>query len=69
VRTTIYAHASKESVIEIGERLGLRGDALRMFAFAGTEVALELEVAVDGSSRIVAVDGHYVDRRKTGRTP
>jgi hypothetical protein len=57
MRATIYLHSSKESNYELGEKLGLSGDALRLFSFALCEVKVDVDVESDGNCRIVAVDG------------
>lgn len=56
MKATIYLHASKESNIDLGESLGLKGKALEMFAYACYEVKVEMEVDPDGNARIIAVN-------------
>lgn len=64
VTTTIYLHSSKESNESKGRDLGLKGEALDMFLYAGYEVALELEVNKEtGAAEIMKVDGRPVGAR------
>lgn len=53
-----YLHSSKEQMLEIGEKLGLTGEALRMFAYSFGEVVFEAEVNM-GTGLVVTktVDG------------
>ncbi len=53
----MYLHSSKEYSYESGEEIGLDEDALDEFMYALYEVGFELEVEMDGSYKIVAVDG------------
>jgi hypothetical protein len=41
----IYLHASKERMYEIGEEIGLTGEALKNFAYTASEV--EIDISVD----------------------
>jgi hypothetical protein len=63
MRATIYLHSNKESNWTLGEKLGLTGEALRLFMYACTEVAVEIEVSQDGSATIVAVDGRSLEQK------
>jgi hypothetical protein len=56
----VYLHSSKDHMWDIGERIGLTGDALMMFRHACTEVRLELDVDENGNAEIVRVDGRAV---------
>jgi hypothetical protein len=57
----IYAHASKDSNYDVGSKAGLKGDALRMFCHAGSEVELILDVnEISGLAKIIKVDGKAV---------
>lgn len=61
IKAAVYLHASRESMWEKGEELGLSGEALKMFSFACTEVRVDLSVDEGtGEARIVAVDGRAV---------
>lgn len=67
MKTKMYLHSNKDSNYELGESLGLEGEALRKFAYALSEVAFE--VAVDpgtGDTTIITVDGKPLvsDERK-----
>lgn len=58
----VYAHGSKENLLEIGEQLGLTGEVLRMFSFAADDVKLTLSVDMEtGVAEIVAVDGRDLE--------
>lgn len=58
IRTDIYVHSCKETMWELGEKLGLKEVALQMFRHAASEVKLTLEVDEEcGLVTIVAVDG------------
>lgn len=58
IRTDIYVHSSKDSMWEEGEKLGLSGEALRMFIHAAGEVKLTIDVdEKTGGVVILAVDG------------
>lgn len=57
IRTDIFVHTSKESNFELGERLGLTGEALENFKYACYEVKLSVLVDMEtGDTEIVAVD-------------
>lgn len=61
--TAIYVHSTKESMLDLGESLGLKGEALQMFKYTAYEVALEIEVDEQtGRSVIVKVDGKKVEQ-------
>ena len=55
-RLTLYAHCSTETNWEKGEGLGLTGEALSLFAHF-EEIALDVEVAQDGTVTALACDG------------
>ena len=57
-----YVHGSRESMWDEGEKLGLQGEALRLFSFALYEIQLELDVNDDGSTEIVAVNGRRFEK-------
>ena len=44
MRATIYLHNDKENGYEVGEELGLTGEALKMMAYACYEVKIEGDV-------------------------
>lgn len=57
IRTDIYVHSSRESMWEKGEKIGLTGDALKLFSYVGCEVKLTINVdEKTGDAVIVAVD-------------
>lgn len=57
MRLTVFLHSSKDSMYDAGYKLGLRGEALRLFSFTCYEVKIELEVDTEtGNSKIVKVD-------------
>ena len=63
LKTRVYLHSDKETMWELGERLGLKGDALSMFRHALTEVEIELIVdPLTGLADITAVDGYKIDK-------
>lgn len=56
--TTCYLHSDKETMWELGEKLGLKGEAVMMFRHALCEVKIEMDVdPTTGSATIVKVDG------------
>lgn len=57
----VYLHANKEGMWELGEQLGLTGEALQMFRHACTEVKVELSVdETTGEATIVKVDDRFI---------
>jgi hypothetical protein len=57
VRANIYLHSSKQANWELGEKLGLTGEALMMFRHACAEVKATVEVdPATGVATIVGVD-------------
>lgn len=57
ITTDIYVHSSRDTMFDRGERLGLTGEALKLFSFVGCEVKLTIEVNEEtGDAVIVAVD-------------
>ena len=68
MRTTVYVHANKETMFENGERLGLKGEALKTFSYACYEVAIGLEVDTKtGDAKIVTVDGREVKKGRAAK--
>jgi len=60
----LYAHISKESCYEVGHKLGLRGEVLRLFTYAGTEFKLTMDVdEATGRAVVTHVDDRLVDPR------
>jgi len=58
MKTKAYLHSSSESMYSVGEKLGLKGDALRNFSGALCEVEFDLEVdRITGEVEITHVDG------------
>lgn len=55
---TVYLHANKEEMSELGKEIGFEGEVLAMFRHALTEV--EIEISIDentGIATITKVDG------------
>lgn len=48
--TVIHCHRDKESNYDMGEELGLEGDALDNFRYVGYEVSITIVVDVDGNA-------------------
>ena len=65
-RLMLYAYCSKDTNWEEGEKLGLTGEALSLFAHF-EEIALEVEVAADGEVTVLACDGLAVTPREPDR--
>lgn len=58
IQTDIYVHSSRDLMYEKGEKLGLTGEALRLFSYVGCEVKLTINVdEKTGDAVIVAVEG------------
>lgn len=57
ITTIVYAHTSKDSMAEEGELLGFKGDELRMFSHALSEIKIEISVDKMGIVTILKVDG------------
>ena len=65
LKVAIYLHTDKSSQWEIGESIGLKREALRMFCHACNEVKVDLEVNEEtGETKIVAVDDMLIEQRK-----
>jgi hypothetical protein len=63
IQTDIYVHSSRDSMYEKGEKLGLTGEALKLFSYVGCEVKLTINVdEKTGDAVIVAVDGRKLER-------
>lgn len=60
-RIKLYVHGDKESAWDAVEKAGLTGVAARLASFMSTEHAMEYEVAEDGASKLVAVDGRNLE--------
>lgn len=68
MKTKMYLHSNKDSNYELGEKLGLKDDALRRFAYALSEV--EFEVGVDpgnGDVTVLMVNGKAVSQEYAER--
>ena len=63
-RITLYASLSKEANYEQGEKIGLTGEALRLFVHF-EEIAIEVEVAQDGHCTVVGCGGRPVHGERT----
>lgn len=59
-KATVYLHASKDSMHDLGVQLGFTDNDLRRFTYACSEVTLELEVDDAGLTTIVKVDGRKI---------
>ncbi len=61
MKLTAYIHATKESMRELGEKNGLKGQALDFFSYACCEVNVTLDVdELSGRAVIVEIDGRSV---------
>lgn len=56
MRTNVYLYGNRDLMWQEGERLGLTGEALKMFSYACYEVKVTLEIGDGGEANIVAVD-------------
>ena len=63
-RITLYAYCSAERTWKKGERLGLTGEALRLFAHF-EEIEIEVSVAQDGTAEVVACEGRRLEPKAT----
>ena len=63
MKATCYAHSSRDSMFRIGEDLSLEGEALQLFSHALCEVEIELEVEMNGTAEIVAVNGRKLEEK------
>ena len=65
VSVVVYVHGSDEQCWNIGEKkLGLTGDALRMFSHACDEFKLTFEVdTTTGLATVTHIDGRLVERK------
>lgn len=57
----IYVHGSREAGYDKGEKLGLEGEALRLFSFVGYEHKMTYSVKETGECELVAVDGRRLE--------
>jgi len=54
---TIYLHGSKEGNTDLGQRIGLKGEALNKFMYACYEVKVDLRVNMEtGDAEIIKID-------------
>ena len=59
----MYLHSCKESNSDLGEEIGLSGEALSNFRHALSEVEFEVEVDTEtGYADIIRVDGKYLQQ-------
>lgn len=66
---SIYLHSSKDSLWEMAEKLGLEGDAVRMFRYLGTEEKLTYEVdPATGEGRLIGANGFKLSNEKLETT-
>jgi len=57
ITANVYVHSSKESNYDLGETLGLTGEALENFMYTAHEVKLTYEVNPEsGATRFIAVN-------------
>lgn len=56
-RITAHVYGSKETMWQLGEDIGLRGDALDLFRHALCEVQCTISVNADGTYQILEVKG------------
>lgn len=57
VKALAYLHSGKESMLDLGEEIGLEGEALNTFMYALYEVEFELEVDMStGEHKILKVN-------------
>lgn len=60
----MYVHGSRESCYEEGAKLGLTGEALKMFSFVLEEYKLTLEVDMEtGKVTPVMIDGLKIEAK------
>lgn len=65
VKVTVYVSTDKETMYEIGERIGLNNDAGREFSYGLSEVALTLKVKTKtGDYEITHLDGRKIAPEK-----
>ena len=55
-KATAYVHSNKESMWELGEKLGLTGEELRYFSHALSEITVNILVNDDGSYEITGIE-------------
>ena len=60
---TVFYHADKEQLYDVGKRAGLTGEALQRFKFAN-ELRVDLKVNELGLCEVVRVDGRDVKREE-----
>lgn len=60
MKVTTYLSASKDVNHELGKHLGLKGDSLRKFTWAMSEVEIQGDLSPDGTFVITHVDGREV---------
>lgn len=53
---TVYLHSNKESMRDLGERIGLAEKDIQKFKFLFYEVAIKLEINEDGTYKILEHD-------------
>jgi hypothetical protein len=59
-----YVHGSKENGYDVGQELGLTGEALDQFVYLHYEVELTIKVEQDGNYVITHVDGQPVEEKE-----
>lgn len=58
IKTKVYLHGYKESMRDLGSKIGLKGEALNEFQYGFNEVEFDIEVdELTGEYEIIAVDG------------
>ena len=53
---TVYLHSNKESMRDLGERIGLSEKDVQKFKFLFSEVTIKIEVNEDGTYKILEHD-------------
>lgn len=65
IEIKLYVHGSRESAYEVGEKAGLRDEALRMFMFAAGEHEMTYSVDTEnGTASLIAVDGFVLSEQR-----
>ena len=62
IPTSCYLHSDKDTMYELGRKLGLTGEALSQFKYACCEVKVDIIVDTrDGLAHITQVEGRKVE--------
>ena len=68
MRAVTYLHGERESLWELGKKIGLTGEALHFFSYALTEVKIEITVTPEGKATIIAVDDRPLSKKRRRST-